>query len=226
MSTVNEQLIAAGWDPYGSSRTMYRKGKLAKHRRWRSLFESRGYSKSRCDREYNLGKLEQMNAAEVENARSRMRLTFHNFIYKDFLGSSSREAILENRNLEAEDPVATLKAAIIWRSAYERWRARSRPVKNRIVSAEIIAVAQDSCSCWIDLANGLKIRTAIDRDKLQSVPLRPGQQFFWSLDNESVVQKAVEVDSIAKQRLLSEFERLQKRFREELSEVDLGIDKK
>lgn len=111
---------------------------------------------------------------------------------------------------------------------YERFLEAARPVAYRKASylnAEFIRAAGDMCECWIDVAEGFRVRANIAGRSLRGLELSEGDEFLWSPETETAMLKPEETDTDERRELQEEITELQREFHEELKHLDTGLSR-
>jgi hypothetical protein len=91
------------------------------------------------------------------------------------------------------------------------------------LKAEFIQSADAVSECWVEVAEGIRIRTAIPNSDLSTLALSTGDSFRWSSSRHIATEMEDENVRVETERLAAEIRELNREFREELTFPDTDL---
>jgi len=93
------------------------------------------------------------------------------------------------------------------------------------VRAEVDEYADGNAFCWIEVTKGMRVRATIPFGDLDELGLSKGDEFLWSPTKRTVrLMSETKSESEERRELRRELEELSREFREELQDLDTGLD--
>ncbi len=92
-----------------------------------------------------------------------------------------------------------------------------------LLNAECIKLGELNCECWVEIAKGMRVKTAIPNASIQDLVLRPGDEFFWSAELERAFPKRAPNEFVSAE-IQRELDELDREYFEELRHLETGLE--
>lgn len=89
--------------------------------------------------------------------------------------------------------------------------------------AELIQYNDQESLCWIEVADGIRVRAKVPTPLIKAALLDEGDEFLW-YPTSLKVKKVETEDGKERNHIIEELEILKKHFHEELKHIDTGLE--